>query len=185
MEKVKKDKILQYFCIFLLIIIVLGYYNITLSKNEINKYQNIIDKYNIEITENLKEGKYLNDFIKIQSSGTKLKSEFQLLLIVDTIYCSSCFNYHIGEIQKLTSTEVYVYSPRNFDFVQSYLKKAKQLNFNQIGNDQLMSDNLAVALLNREGLIIYYEIADKNNYEKSEKFYNKLNYFLKYSVIEN
>jgi len=51
------------------------------------------------------------------------------------------------------------------------------MNFNTNKNDVFLQDNLVVALVDKKGFVIYYEIADKNNYEKSKRFYAKLKSF--------
>jgi len=108
--------------------------------------------------------------------------KYNVLLVLDSIYCTSCVNFHIEEIQKLRVNNVIVYSPDNFEYVKSYIKNAIEIKNSNVQNTkELLSDKLAVSLVSQSGLLLYYEISDKENYFKSKMFYEKLQTFLKNS----
>ena len=75
---------------------------------------------------------------------------------------------------------IIIYSHQHSEYVSSFLeqsvifKSAAKLN-----KDNFDRPNMIISFLDSSGLIIYSDIADKYNYDKSRYFYKKLNRFEK------
>lgn len=87
--------------------------------------------------------------------------KYNVLLVLDSIYCTSCVNFHIEEIQKLRVNNVIVYSPDNFEYVKSYIKNAIEIKNSNVQNTkELLSDKLAVSLVS-QGYYCIMKLATK------------------------
>ena len=103
-----------------------------------------------------------------------------MFVIVNKIDCISCFKYHMTELNKIGITKIY-YSPDNYELVQNHLNNCIELSQKHINTDKgiFLQENLAIAFINIRGKIIYSDVADKTNYEKSRVFYQIIYRFTK------
>jgi len=103
-------------------------------------------------------------------------------LSASLIDCFSCFEFHINHIKDISEEDVpvIIYSPGLSEFIASYLNNTQMVS---IENDEyespLLSYGLLISYVDYNGKILFTDVADPTNYDKSEHFYNRLERFLK------
>lgn len=107
--------------------------------------------------------------------------EYNIFFIVDSIDCYSCFQFHTDHINEFfkKNIPIFSYSSIHSDYLSNSLFKS--INFphkENYKNKIIDNSNMAILLINNVGKIIYADVADKTNYEKSKKFYSKINSFI-------
>ena len=119
-----------------------------------------------------------NSFLMVLNSTGK---EFSLFIVVDSIDCYSCFKFHIDHIREIAvkGIQTLIYSRSHADLLSSSLKDYITHTFNFSSESEvILGPNIMVLLIDKRGKIIYVDAADKSNYEKSKKFYNKIKKFI-------
>jgi len=140
------------------------------------------------------EGKYLWEVSNItkESIDTIINKNYinsnYILFCVDSITCISCFNFHVENINQLPVKKIIVYSPLHPEYVQSFIKNSiiyNSTNDKERRTDKLLLENMVINLVDNSGQIIYSDVADKLNYDKSRKFYKKVKQFVSNFVKNN
>ena len=144
----------------------------------------------ITIQSNL-EGKNLWDVFSVSKEEiNKIVQENNIranyiLFYVDSISCLSCFNFHIDNLIKLSDIKIIIYSPTHLEYVKSYIKNGiLYKSLNNFDNYKTIKNNMIILLVNINGQIIYSDVADKLNYDKSRKFYRKIKQYIKTTTIK-
>lgn len=176
MNKTKINNFKNYIFILLIVAIIIILYknNKCESVNLINVKR--LNSMDLDIYEDDFEGKTIV-FNKTSNQNNIVKN-YKIIVVVDTIKCLACFKYHMEEIKKLSNVDRVGYSPRNFELLQAEIDDIIVVKEELTDLEKMLTNNLSVALINKNNKIIYYEIADKNNYSKAERFYKKVKLLL-------
>ncbi len=112
-----------------------------------------------------------NEFLKdkIDSIGP------YFFIYIDSIKCYGCFNFHMKKLKKINIPKI-IFSNVDHNLISTSLS-GKVHFINDIKN-QLNVDNIMIALVSNEGIINCVDIADKNNYAKSNTFYKICSNFI-------
>lgn len=118
---------------------------------------------------------------KILSVLNSNDKEYNIFVVLDSIDCFSCFQFHINNINELSKKNIPVltYSIRHSDYLKNSLHKSINLSFKNGQKNKIIDNiNMVILLINKKGKIIYADVADKTNYKKSKIFYHKINNFI-------
>lgn len=179
---------IKYFYIVLMLSLLLitffSYKNIKCNSN-LSHRNDIIKSLNKNTDIKLKyEGQPVSRFMNLKLNEYKkfknlnnLINEY-LLIIIDTIDCFSCFEFHLKKINSIDIKKV-IYSPK---YNHMILSKLSNKNINKTIKDYSVSisEGIFVALISSEGKIIYADAADKTNYDKSKVFYEIVGNYIYY-----
>lgn len=107
--------------------------------------------------------------------------EYSIFVVIDSIDCYTCFKFHITHVNEFSKKNIpiFAYSNLHSEFLKKSLIKSIKFPVKEIYKHKIIKDtNMTILLIDNKGKIIYADIADKTNYEKSKMFYNKINNFI-------
>ncbi len=126
------------------------------------------------------EGKFLHEILdgnQINLAHTFLDANesYHILFVVNSITCISCFKFHVENITTLSGINIRVYSKNEIKLLNSYFEKNKiiKTKLNILYN----SFDMLVLFMDKNYRILYVELPDKLNYNKSKIFYKKIKQF--------
>jgi len=164
----------------LIMVLLLAYFSVTKPAYNrlLYQYQDSVKtfKNDLKIKESL-EGKKLEEIV-LEKSGEILNNSYNqnyfLLIILNNITCYTCIKFHLEEIERINKIGLPVYSIA-FDkqqLVKSYINNAIGIEVTRNSIKLPFNYELLILLIDKNGNILKADIADKNNYLKSEIFYN-------------
>ena len=112
-----------------------------------------------------------DDYKEFERNNNIISEHF--FIIVDSIDCYSCYKFHEKKLNEFSDIFMTFYSPNNSKLVKANFKSAIEYSNKQIKNidNNLLKKNIVVCLVNEDGKVVYIDIADKTNYDKSRVFY--------------
>lgn len=122
------------------------------------------------------EKKEFNEFI----IANKLETKYNLLVIIDSISCLKCYDFHAKNwALQSNKTPIIIFTQNLFKMVQSDLKYKNIYQFKMSGNITFNNQkfHFIIFLLNSDGRVIYYDIAEPNKLQLSKRFYNVLRHY--------
>ena len=155
----------------------------TKLKMQIKDSQILIESFTKDLNSRaMLEGKELYKLLdmpkdKILSVLNSNNKEYNIVVVLDSIDCFSCFQFHINNINELSKENIPVltYSIRHSEFLKNSLHKSFNLSFKEGQKNKIIDNsNMVILMINKEGKIIYADVADKTNYLKSKIFYIKI-----------
>lgn len=165
---------------FLILLLSLCNYSIFIQKQKLEEKNTLLQSY----VKNLKYSKDYQGFFLGEKSDSIINSYSKFMLensvschifiYLDSISCFSCFKFHMEEIKKIQIPKICVIPNTLYqELVRGYLGEISLFENNELIRlyNSLFDNNLVVAFLDKNGRIIYLDVADKTNYDKSRVFY--------------
>lgn len=183
----KHSVFFYYLLTFTIIVIIYLQYDRSELKNEIIYKQALLNNLTKDSDLRAKlEGKELYKLLDIPKENIFpiLKTtgkQYSIFIIVDSIDCYTCFKFHVDNINDLSNKNISIisYSNLHSDYLSKSLHESIIFPFKEGYKHKIINNsNMVILLINNECKIIYADIADKTNYEKSKIFYNKIKNFI-------
>ncbi len=112
------------------------------------------------------EGHFISEFYdKEKISKIYSLNDFSTVMSIDTIECYTCFKFHMEKLLTIHLPIIVLTKDKDM-LIKPYLNDAN------IIKGILPVSGIAIMMINKKGRIIYFDFADKTNYEKSKAFYN-------------